>query len=81
MDKSVFDKIWQAREILSRDPEYQNLVQEHILLNARFLKQVETMNPQQREAVWDYCGLLIEMHLRTLEIALSDPEKAALPYL
>ena len=71
MNKAIFDKILDAQEMLSAKPEYQNLIKEYELRNERFLEQVKTMNPEQQSAVWDYCGMLIEMHLHTLEIIAS----------
>ena len=71
MNKAIFDKILDAQEMLSVKPEYQNLIKEYELRNERFLEQVKTMNPEQQSAVWDYCGMLIEMHLHTLEIIAS----------
>ena len=71
MNKAIFDKILDAQEMLSTKPEYQNLMKEYELRNERFLEQVKTMNPEQQSAVWDYCGMLIEMHLHMLEIIAS----------
>ena len=71
MNKAIFDKILDAQEMLSVKPEYQNLIKEYELRNERFLEQVKTMNPEQQSAVWDYCGMLIEMHLHMLEIIAS----------
>ena len=68
MDKAVFDKILTAQEKLSYDQGYHALIEEYARLQDRFLEQVETMNEEQRSAVWDYCGMLIEMHLHTLKI-------------
>ena len=71
MDKQIFDKILTAQEELIKKPEYQSLLDEYKILHTRFMQQVETMNFEQRSAVWDYCGMLIEMHLHTLEIIAS----------
>ena len=71
VNKAIFDKILDAQEMLSAKPEYQNLIKEYELRNERFLEQVKTMNPEQQSAVWDYCGMLIEMHLHMLEIIAS----------
>ena len=71
MNKMIFEKILTAQEKLYCDSEYQTLMEEYASLQERFLEQVETMNPEQREAVWDYCGMLIEMHLHTLDIIAS----------
>ena len=53
MDKVIFEKILDAQEQLVAKPEYQNLMKEYELRNARFLEQVETMNQEQQGAVWD----------------------------
>jgi len=71
MDKAVFEKILAAQEELHNSPEYHNLMEEYLRLNERFLQQVQTMTPEQQSAVWDYCGMLIEMCLHTLEIIAS----------
>ena len=71
MDRRVFEKIVAAQEEFCKKPEYQKILEEHERLHAHFLQQVETMNPEQQSAVWDYCGLLIEMHLHMLEIIAS----------
>lgn len=71
MDKHIFDKILTAQENLSKKPEYQDLLKEYEILNTRFLQQMETMTAEQQSAVWDYCGMLIEMHIHTLEIIVS----------
>ena len=71
MDKAIFEKILEAQERLFAKPEHQNLMEEYELLRVRFLEQVKTMTEEQQSAVWDYCGILIEMHLHTLEIVAS----------
>ena len=71
MDKAVFEKILAAQEELHNSPEHKSLMEEYERLNNRFLQQVQTMTPEQQTAVWDYCGMLIEMHLRTLKIVAS----------
>ena len=71
MDKTVFEKIVAAQEELYNGPEHQKLMEEYDRLQERFLQQVGTMTLEQQSAVWDYCGMLIEMHLHTLEIIAS----------
>ena len=71
MDKTIFSKILEVQEELLTNPEYQNLIKEYDALNKRFLEQIGTMNQEQQSAVWDYCGMLIEMHLHTLKIIAS----------
>ncbi len=71
MDKTVFEKILTAQEELYKNPEYGDLLAEYEQLQKRFLEQVKTMNKEQQSAVWDYCGMLIEIHLHTLEVIAS----------
>ena len=71
MDKAVACKILEIQERFREDPDYQSLLVEHEVLNARFLKMAETLMQEQKEAVFDYIGLLIEIHLCVLEYAVS----------
>ena len=71
MDKVLFEKILTAQETLYKNPEYKLLLAEYAQLQECFLEQIKTMNKEQQSAVWDYCGMLIEMHLHTLEVIAS----------
>ena len=71
MDKAVFEKIVTAQECLLQNPEHKLLLAEYEQIHEHFLEQVKTMNEEQRSAVWDYCGMLIEIHLHTLEVIAS----------
>ena len=74
MNRNIFDRILRAQERITTDPQEQALWKEHEIVNARFQQQLETMTPVQREAVMSYFGLVIQLHLRTLEAALKEGE-------
>jgi len=71
MDKAVAQKILDIQESMRNHEDFPSLQEEHNILNARFLKTVETLTQTQKDAIFDYIGLLIEIHLRTLESAVS----------
>lgn len=60
-----------AQDAMKADADYAALFREQELLNARFLQQLSTMTREQQDAVMDDCGLLIELHLRTLKYVLE----------
>ena len=66
MEKYAVDKMLQLEEMLRLDGRYQQLMAEHEILNARFLRAAETMTEAQQDAVYDYLGLLIQMHTEML---------------
>ena len=67
MNQSTAQKILEVQEALRSDPAYQALVAEHEVRNARFLKTVNALEEPQRDAIFDYLGLIVEMHTRQLE--------------
>ena len=69
MDKQATVKLLTVQEALLDDPGYQALLREHEILNARFLETVKALEESQRSAIFDYLGLLTEMHTRQLEQA------------
>ncbi len=69
MEQSTAHKILDIQEALRSDPAYQALVAEHEIRNARFLKTVEALTESQRSDIFDYLGLIVEMHTRQLEWA------------
>ena len=71
MDKTVFDKIYLLQDQIRNDSAYQQVLAEHERLNAELLNQLDTMNESQRNAVLDYCGVLVEMHLKILEYSIQ----------
>lgn len=71
VDKNTVKKIMDLQDAVKVDPEYRNLMKKHTILNEHFLNQLETMNPKQRNAVTDYFGLLIEIHMKILEYAVK----------
>ena len=56
----------QIEEALREDPGYQHLMAEHEVLNPRFLAAVEELGQEQQDAIYDYLGLLIQMHTEML---------------
>ena len=66
MEKYAVDKMLQLEEALRLDGRYQQLMAEHEILNTRFLRAAETMTEAQQDAVYDYLGLLIQMHTEML---------------
>ena len=66
MKKQVVDKMLQIEEALRQDAGYQHLMAEHEVLNPRFLAAVEELGQEQQDAIYDYLGLLIQMHTEML---------------
>lgn len=64
----ILESVWQ-------EADYQELVREYEIRSVRLIGQLRSMNQPQRDAVMDYCGLLIELHIKILEYALSRSEK------
>ena len=79
MKKETFDAILEAQDRIYSDPEHQILLAEYERLNSRFLEQLETMDPLQQSAVMDYCGVLIEMQLRTWKCILEQEKEGESP--
>ena len=71
MKKETFDRIWEIQEQLRDDREHQAFLAEYEVLNNRFLQQLASMTQTQRDAVMDYCGVLIELQLRTWKYMLE----------
>ena len=72
MDQSLVPKILAVQKTALEDEAYQELLKEHDVVNARLLEVLPAMTPDQRDAVFDYFGLMTAMHLRLLELALND---------
>ena len=66
MEKQVVDKMLRIEEALRQDAGYQHLMAEHEVLNPRFLAAVEELGQEQQDAIYDYLGLLIQMHTEML---------------
>lgn len=69
MNREVSDKILSIQEALLQDVQYQQVAAEHTVLNARFLETVNALEKQQQDAIFDYLGLILEMHNKMLELA------------
>ena len=72
MDKTIVNRLFDIQDAMRQDPDCRSLYEEHAFLNARFLETVESLTAEQKDAVFDYIGLLVEMHLRTLMYAVSQ---------
>ena len=66
MKNQPVDKLLQIEEALRTDEAYQQLMEEHRVLNARFLALREELNGPQQDTICDYLGLLIQMHTEML---------------
>ena len=71
MRKELSKKILQLQEAAMEDETYRQLMDEHGARNERFLEVVQSLSEEQQTAIYDYLGVLIEMHLRMLEQALT----------
>ena len=72
LDKTIVNRLFDIQDAMQQDPDCRSLYAEHAFLNARFLETVESLTAEQKDAVFDYIGLLVEMHLRTLMYAVSQ---------
>ena len=71
MDSKMTQYILNLQDRIHTDEEYQRLMDEYTYRNEQLLDQLKTMNPEQRSAVWDYLGLMIELHFKILEHTMS----------
>ncbi len=70
MDKNALNKLLTAQEALMTDRRYLKLYQEYQSRSSAFLSFMEKQeNP---DAVWDYLGVCVEMHLHLLELICKD---------
>ena len=71
MRKELSKKILQLQEAAMEDETYRQLMDEHGARNERLLEVVQSLSEEQQTAIYDYLGVLIEMHLLMLEQALT----------
>ena len=71
MDNSVAEKILDIQEELAKQPDFAPLLAEYRHSNDRFLEEIRTMSPCQQDAVWDFLGSLVAVHMKTLEWILQ----------
>ncbi len=57
------------QEKVSHDAHFQRLRTEYDLRDRQLQQALETMDSGQRDAVTDYIGLIIEMHIQLLRLA------------
>ena len=70
MIQELTNDVLNLMDIAAKDPEYQQLLREYEIRSATLIRQLTDLSQIQQNAVTDYCGLLIEMHTRLLELAL-----------
>ena len=66
MKNPTVDKLLEIEEFLRADERYQHLMEEHRVLNARFLAMLEELEEKQKDLIYDYLGVLIQMHTEML---------------
>ena len=72
MKSRAVDKLLQIEESLRVDEAYQHLMEEHRVLNARFLTALEELSKEQQDVICDYLGLLTQMHTEMLLKACEE---------
>lgn len=72
MDRSAALKILDIQEAMGKQKDFQPLIAEYQMLSAKFQEAAKTFTKEQWDAVFDYLGVLNEIHLRTLEYALKE---------
>lgn len=72
MEQKAMDKLLQIEETLRSDPVYQHLVAEHKERNVRFLAMAKELDREQQDILYDYLGLLIQMHTEMLLAACEE---------
>ena len=66
MKKYAVDRLLEIEEALRLDEGYQHLMAEHHSMNARFLALLEELEEEQQDTIYDYLGLLLQMHTEML---------------
>ena len=72
MRREVALKILDVGERLLKSENYCRLLAEYRRLDTQLLKVFDEIQPQQRDILMAYIGILIEINLRQLEEACSD---------
>ena len=66
MKNPAVDKLLEIEEFMRTVENYQHLMKEHEVLNARFLSLLEELEEAQQDILYDYLGVLIQMHTEML---------------
>lgn len=66
MKNPAVDKLLEIEEFMRTDENYQHLMKEHEVLNGRFLSLLEELEEAQQDILYDYLGVLIQMHTEML---------------
>ena len=75
MQRNLYSRMLEVQERLFADPEHQRFLAEREAVSRNFLAHLETMTREQQEAVMDYLGAVIELHLRTLKFVLEVTQR------
>lgn len=71
MDRQIARKIMAVLETARCDPGCRHLYPEYEAVNRQLLAQMDAMNEAQRAAVLDYIGLVAQIHMKQLILALE----------
>jgi hypothetical protein len=66
MKNPAVDKMLEIEEFMRTDENYQHLMAEYETLNTRFLSLLEELEEVQQDIIYDYLGVLIQMHMEML---------------
>ena len=72
MDPKTVQKILDIQACAKQDPHTQPLLAEYEEAGANLMELLPGMSDFQRSAVMDYIGVFGALHLRLLELALTD---------
>ena len=68
MNQETSNRLLSIQERAMVDETYMELMREHEERNGRFLATMESLSEEQRAAIYDYLGVLVQMHHRMLEL-------------
>ena len=66
MRNVAVDKLLEIEACMRTDESYQHLMEEHKVLYARFLEMLEELEETQKDLIYDYLEVLIQMHTEML---------------
>ena len=71
MKREVVEKIWNIEEKMRKDAEYRILCAKREEMNQQFLDALKNMGQEQKRAILDYVGYLLEIHYKTIEYLMK----------
>ena len=72
MDKTAGLRIIALQAIAREDEYFKELIDEYETAGDRVINILQSLSDYQKDALVDFFGIAIAMHLRMLELALSD---------